>query len=66
VETEQILQAILILTALLMVFFIIVRFTGSTSSEEKEYSGVARSPEELYEPTEEAISEMESLISKLN
>ncbi|MBO96560.1 MAG: hypothetical protein CMA78_01260 [Euryarchaeota archaeon] len=65
-ETEQVLQAILILTAFLMVFFIIGRFTGSSSSVEKEYSGVARSPEELYEPTEEAISEMESLISKLN
>ena len=65
-ETEQVLQAILILTAFLMVFFIIGRFTGSSRSVEKEYSGVARSPEELYEPTEEAISEMESLISKLN
>ena len=65
-ETEQILQAILILTALLMVFFIIVRFTGSTRSEEKEDAGGARAPEKWEEPTEEAISEMESLISKLN
>ena len=65
-DTEQILQAILIITAFLMIFFIIGKFKGSPNSVEEEYSGVARSPEELYEPTEEAISEMESLIAKLN
>ena len=39
-DTEQILQAILILTAFLMIFFIIGKFTGSPNSVEEEYSGV--------------------------
>ena len=65
-DAEEIFQTLLILTALLMAFFLLKEFLGASSPDDDEYSGLARSPEELYEPTEEAISEMESLISKLN
>jgi len=49
-----------------MLLYIVKAFTGTASKDEEEYSGSARSPEALYEPSDEAISEMESLISKLN
>ena len=65
-ETESIMQILLIFTALLMLLYIVKAFTGTASKDEEEYSGSARSPEVLYEPSDEAISEMESLISKLN
>tara|TARA_B110000014_G_C20094072_1_gene573231 strand:- start:1181 stop:1486 length:306 start_codon:yes stop_codon:yes gene_type:complete len=66
VETQAVLQFILIVSAILLFLYIVRNLTRSTPTDEETYSGTARSPENLYEPSEEAISEMEGLISKLN
>ena len=39
---------------------------GENISNSEEYSGIARQPEKLSEPSEEAIKELEKLIDKLS
>tara|TARA_B100000900_G_scaffold111023_1_gene92771 strand:+ start:304 stop:447 length:144 start_codon:yes stop_codon:yes gene_type:complete len=36
------------------------------SKSHKQYSGIARKPEKLSEPSEDAIKELEKLIQKIN
>ncbi|MBK70002.1 MAG: hypothetical protein CMB53_01195 [Euryarchaeota archaeon] len=62
IPTETLLQAILSLTALALLWLIFKRnYLGHTDDEE-EYSGLARDPESLSEPTPEALSELDRLI----
>tara|TARA_B100001250_G_scaffold103259_1_gene87033 strand:- start:33 stop:251 length:219 start_codon:yes stop_codon:yes gene_type:complete len=64
VSTEALLQAILIVTALGL-FWLIIRRNSSTSVDEQdEYSGSARDPRSLSEPTPEALSELDRLIEE--
>ena len=60
------IQFILAVTAIFLLSLLIRNFKPGKKDEKPKYSGLARSPEELYTPSEEAISEMEDLISKLN
>jgi len=63
-STEAILQVILILTALTLLYLLLrSRFKGSPEDEE-DYSGSARDPESLSDPTPEALSELDRLIQK--
>ena len=39
---------------------------GANISNEQQYSGSARQPEKLSEPSEEAIKDLEKLIGKLS
>jgi hypothetical protein len=64
ISTEALLQAILILTALALLWLIFKRNSFGSTEEDDEYSGLARDPESLSEPTPEAISEMDRLIQK--
>ena len=64
-DTESLIQFVLVVTAIFMLYLLIRNFNPSNKNEKAKYSGLARSPEELYAPSEEAISEMEDLISKL-
>jgi len=36
------------------------------SKSQQQYSGIAREPEKLSEPSEDAIKELEKLIQKIN
>ena len=65
-DTESVIQFVLALTAIFLLSLLIRNFKSRNKNEKPKYSGLARSPEELYNPSEEAISEMEDLISKLN
>tara|TARA_B100001027_G_scaffold89172_1_gene61134 strand:+ start:968 stop:1168 length:201 start_codon:yes stop_codon:yes gene_type:complete len=66
VDTESVIQFVLGVTAIFLLSLLIRNFKPGKKDEKPKYSGLARSPEELYTPSEEAISEMEDLISKLN
>tara|TARA_B100000902_G_C26990909_1_gene754992 strand:- start:266 stop:466 length:201 start_codon:yes stop_codon:yes gene_type:complete len=66
VDTEAAVQIVLILTAIILLAYLIRNLTTGSKIEKPQYSGIARSPEDLYRPSDEAISEMEELISKLN
>ena len=66
---EHILGIILILIALLISYYIIVIKLGNDkklSNSQQQYSGIAREPEKLSEPSEDAIKELEKLIQKIN
>ena len=65
-DTESVIQFVLAVTAIFLLSLLIRNFKSDRKNEKPNYSGLARSPEELYNPSEEAISEMEELISKLN
>lgn len=65
-NAESVIQFLLAVTAIFLLSLLIRNFKSASKNEKHQYSGVARSPEELYNPSEEAISEMEDLISKLN
>ena len=65
-DTEVVIQTVLIATAIILLYFLVRNITSDSKMEKPKYSGLARSPEELYLPSDEAISEMEELISKLN
>ncbi|DAC42418.1 MAG TPA: hypothetical protein HA315_05380 [Candidatus Thalassarchaeaceae archaeon] len=65
-DTESVIQIVLISTAIILLYFLVRSITSDTKMDKPKYSGLARSPEELYHPSDEAISEMEELISKLN
>ena len=62
VSTEALLQAILIVTALGLFWLIIRRNSSKSVGEQDEYSGSARDPQSLSEPTSEALSELDRLI----
>tara|TARA_B100000965_G_scaffold50592_1_gene37507 strand:- start:143595 stop:143795 length:201 start_codon:yes stop_codon:yes gene_type:complete len=66
VDTESVIQFVLALTAIFLLSLLIRNFKSGRKIEKSQYSGLARSPEELLNPSAEAISEMEELISKLN
>tara|TARA_S200000501_G_scaffold378321_1_gene440357 strand:+ start:2550 stop:2750 length:201 start_codon:yes stop_codon:yes gene_type:complete len=66
VDTESVIQFVLALTAIFLLSLLIRNFKSGIKNEKPQYSGSARNPEELHNPSEEAISEMEELISKLN
>ena len=58
-----------ILIALLISYYIIVIKLGNDkklSNSQQQYSGIAREPEKLSEPSEDAIKELEKLIQKIN
>ena len=66
---DHILGIILILIALLLSYYIIVIKLGNDkklSNSQQQYSGIAREPEKLSEPSEDAIKELEKLIQKIN
>ena len=66
---DHILGIILILIALLISYYIIVIKLGNDkklSNSQQQYSGTAREPEKLSEPSEDAIKELEKLIQKIN
>ena len=66
---DHILGIILILIALLISYYIIVIKLGNDkklSNPQQQYSGIAREPEKLSEPSEDAIKELEKLIQKIN
>jgi len=66
---DHILGIILILIALLISYYIIViKLVNDEklSNSQQQYSGIAREPEKLSEPSEDAIKELEKLIQKIN
>ncbi len=66
---DHILGIIVILIALLVSYYIIVIKLGNDkklSNSQQQYSGIAREPEKLSEPSEDAIKELEKLIQKIN
>ena len=66
---DHILGIILILIALLISYYIIVIKLGNDkklSNSQQQYSGIAREPDKLSEPSEDAIKELEKLIQKIN
>ncbi len=66
---DHILGIFLILIALLMSYYIMVIKLGNDkqlSESQQQYSGTAREPEKLSEPSENAIKELEKLIQKIN
>ena len=66
---DHIFAIILILIALLISYYIIVIKLGNDkklSNSQQQYSGIAREPEKLSEPSEDAIKELEKLIQKIN
>ena len=66
---DHFLGIILILIALLISYYIIVIKLGNDkklSNSQQQYSGIAREPEKLSEPSEDAIKELEKLIQKIN
>ena len=66
---DHILGIILILIALLISYYIIIIKLGNDkklSNSQQQYSGIAREPEKLSEPSEDAIKELEKLIQKIN
>ena len=66
---DHIFGIILILIALLISYYIIVIKLGNDkklSNSQQQYSGIAREPEKLSEPSEDAIKELEKLIQKIN
>ena len=64
VSTEALLQVILIVTALGLFWLIIRRKSSTSVDEQDEYSGSARDPQSLSEPTPEALSELDRLIEE--
>ena len=64
VSTEALLQAILIISALGLLWLILRRKSSKNMDENSEYSGSARDPQSLSEPTPEALSELDRLIQK--
>ena len=66
---DHFLGIILILIALLISYYIMVIKLGNDkklSNSQQQYSGIAREPEKLSEPSEDAIKELEKLIQKIN
>ena len=63
-STETLLQAILIISALGLSWLILRRKSSKAMDENSEYSGSARDPQSLSEPTPEALSELDRLIQK--
>ena len=61
-STETILQMILIVTALFLLYILVRNRSNSSSEEDNEYSGSARDPESLSDPTPEALSELDRII----
>tara|TARA_Y100000766_G_scaffold273808_1_gene275096 strand:+ start:1855 stop:2094 length:240 start_codon:yes stop_codon:yes gene_type:complete len=59
---------LLVIIALIMSYYILMIKIrrGENISNSEEYSGIARQPEKLSEPSEEAIKELEKLIDKLS
>ena len=63
-STETLLQAILIISALGLLWLILRRKSSKTMDENSVYSGSARDPQSLSEPPPEALSELDRLIQK--
>ncbi|MBL11319.1 MAG: hypothetical protein CMB46_00700 [Euryarchaeota archaeon] len=62
--TETTLQIILSLTALTLLYMLLRSRTKDSPEDEEDYSGSARDPESLSDPTPEALSELDRLIQK--
>ena len=59
----------LIIIALLMSYYLIVTKlvrSDNISETDKQYSGSAKQPEKLSEPSDDAIKELEKLIEKIS
>ena len=66
---EIILGFFLILIALLMSYYLIVSKLmrrDNISNFDRQYSGSAKKPEKLSEPSDDAIKELEKLIEKIS
>lgn len=66
---EIILGFFLILIALLMSYYLIVSKLmrrDNNSNFDRQYSGSAKQPEKLSEPSDDAIKELEKLIEKIS
>ena len=67
VDTQTILAMILSISAGLMIWYILrLRQNGRINILEdlEDYSGMARDPEKLMEPDDEALDELDRIISK--
>ena len=68
-SVEILVGFFLILIALLMFYYLIVSKlmrSDNTSNIDKQYSGSAKQPDKLSEPSDDAIKELEKLIEKIN
>ena len=66
-DTQTILAMILSISAGLMIWYILrLRQNGRINILEdlEDYSGMARDPEKLMEPDDEALNELDRIISK--
>ena len=63
-STETLLQAILIISALGLLWLILRRKSSKTMAENSEYSATDSDPQSLSEPTHEALSELDMWIQK--
>ncbi len=66
-EISQIVNAFLLFFALSMFFYLISLKLRNDSSEEyieEEYSGLAKNPAKLAEPSEDALDELDKLLQK--
>jgi hypothetical protein len=62
--TETTLQIILSLTALTLFYMLLRSRSKDSPEDEEDYSGSARDPDSLSDPTPEALSELDRLIQK--
>ena len=62
--TETTLQIILSLTALTLFYMLLRNRSKDSPEDEEDYSGSARDPDSLSDPTPEALSELDRLIQK--
>ena len=68
-SVEILVGFFLILIALLMFYYLIVSKlmrSDNTSNIDKQYSGSAKQPDKLSEPSDDAIKELEKLIEKIS
>ena len=66
-DTQTVLAVLLTISAGLLIWYILgvrQKRRMSTSEDSVDYSGMARNPEKLMDPDEEALEELDRLLSK--
>ena len=66
-ETQTVLAVLLTISAGLLIWYILglrQKRRMSASEDSVDYSGMARNPEKLMNPDEEALEELDRLLSK--
>ena len=66
-DTETILGVVLTISSGLLIWYILrlrQKARMSASEDSVDYSGMARNPEKLMDPDEEALDELDRLLSK--